>query len=67
MIHTIVMNANGRKVWEGRLPLLAKGQRINLDGSSYQVVESALGLYTQSSNQEDPATLQSVVMERTRD
>lgn len=67
MIYTTVMNMNGKKLWEGLLPIVTKGQRMYCDGNSYWVVDSSVALYGHVPQDSEHDTRQTVVMERTRD
>ena len=67
MIYTVVSDVRGKKLWEGASVLLSKGTRINHDGISYQVMDSAVGLYGSNPNDDDYGIRQSTVVEKTRD
>jgi len=60
MLATQVMNREGKIIWQGQLPILNKGQRINSEGISYQVLDAAVGLYM---GETGSVALQNVVVE----
>lgn len=67
MIYTVVSNTQGKQLWEGASVFLLKGTRVNHDGISYKVVDSAVGLYGSNPNDDDYGIRQSTVVEKTRD
>lgn len=64
MIKTkVLVLPNEKQVWEGELPILPVGHRINHEGTVYRVIGSGVGLTGQYPTDMDHSARQTLVLQ----